>query len=318
MDSNESSTDKSVNDTVLLALIANLDQQKSSSRLKTVGWLTFIGFSILLSMIYLYGIASTMGFSLGSSNYVSLVRIQGAISASSPASAWKLLPAIQSAYEDEDSKGVIFLINSPGGSPAQSSIIHKQITTMKIKNPDKKTVVIGEDYVASGAYYIATAADAIYVDDNTLTGSIGVVMESFDLTEAARKLGIERRIMTAGVNKRRLDMFLPMNEDSRATYQTLLSDIHSVFIESVKKDRGARLTGSDDELFNGDIWLGSEALSLGLVDGLGTLPSIMSSEYDVTSFKDYTPQTNFFSRIGNRVSMAITQGVSSYLAVTIQ
>ena len=228
--------------------------------------------------------------------YVSLVRLNGVIMPGSSFSARDVLPLLARAFKDKNSKGVVLLINSPGGSPVQASIIHDDILYLKAKY-HKKVLVLGEDTLASGAYLVATAADSIYVNQDTLTGSIGVIMSGFGFDDAIQKLGISRRVFTAGDNKDRLDPFMPLNDADKAKVAVVLNAVHQDFIADVTTSRQGKLHGDPAELFSGDFWTGSQAQALGLVDGTGNLWTLLRTQFGVTHYRDYSRRPTFFEAL---------------------
>lgn len=220
--------------------------------------------------------------------YVNLIKLNGRISADSTFSSDKVAPLLKKAFEDAKAEGVIIKINSGGGSPVQSSLIHNEILRLK-KIYRKKVVVIGEDALASGAYYVAVSADKIYVNQNTLTGSVGVVSEGYGVAELAKKLGVEHRVHTAGSNKRRHDRFKPESHEDIKKLNQELTDVHEDFISAVKTGRGARLKADAKEVFSGDAWNGAKAKEMGLVDHLGGVYEVMEKEFQVSRFVDCSP-----------------------------
>ncbi len=228
--------------------------------------------------------------------YVSLLRLNGVIMPGAAFSAEKVIPQLIDAFKDKRALGVVLLINSPGGSPVQASIIHDKILQLK-KQYNKKVVVVGEDALASGSYLVATAADKIYVNRDTLTGSIGVIMSGFGFTEAMEKVGVTRRVFTAGENKDRLDPFEPLKPADVEKVKLVLDDVHNDFIQDVVEGRGTRLKGDPKELFSGDFWSGSQAMKLGLVDGTANLWEVLQGEYNAKFYKDYTPEPSLFQKI---------------------
>ncbi|OGT66009.1 MAG: peptidase U7 [Gammaproteobacteria bacterium RIFCSPHIGHO2_12_FULL_45_9] len=224
--------------------------------------------------------------------YVSLVRMSGVILPETNFSAESVIPELQNAFLDKKAKGVVLVINSPGGSPVQASIIHDKILELK-KRYHKTVIVLGEDALASGSYLVATAADKIYVNPDTLTGSIGVIMNGFGVVDTMKKLGVTRRVFTAGNHKDRLDPFLPLQPDDEVKIHHVLDDVHQRFIQYVVSGRGARLQGDPKELFSGDFWTGAQAVKLGLADGTSELWDILQQEFKVRHYRDYTTHPSF-------------------------
>lgn len=231
--------------------------------------------------------------------YAALVRIEGLIDADQRANAHKVNIALKSAFEDEKAKGVVVLINSPGGSPVQSALIHDRLRSLRARYPAKPLWVIGEDMLTSGAYFIAVASNRVCVNRSTMTGSIGVVMSGWGLDRAIGRFDIERRVFTAGTNKSRLDMFQPLKADDKTKAAVLLEAIHKHFIDAVKEGRGERLKGTPAALFSGDYWTGEEAIDLGLVDGLCDLETVIDREIGVTQIRDYTTPPNVWAKLAN-------------------
>ncbi|RMD59547.1 S49 family peptidase [Candidatus Parcubacteria bacterium] len=286
-----------------------LKQQRRETTWKNIRWM-LVTFGILaFAGIYWAGftkLANMGSLAAPDGDYVSLVRIEGLIAPGRPASADKIVTALKEAFEDDKAKGVLLQINSPGGTPTQANLIYRTIIALKKEHPDKRIITVGLDTVASGAYYVASATDKIYVDDNSVIGSIGVRMDGFGLVEAARRLGIERRLFTAGAHKVRVDPFKPLSDDDRQRVMHMLEAIHKNFIAAVRQGRGNRLKGTDQELFNGDVWVGQEAVSLGLADGIATPEQTIRQEFGVENFRDYTPATPLVERLRRSFSAAVT------------
>jgi len=228
--------------------------------------------------------------------YVALVRMTGIIMPGQTFSARTVIPNLIDAFKDKQARGVVLLINSPGGSPVQASIIHDKIIQLKHQY-HKEVIVVAEDMLASGAYLVATAADKIYVNPDTITGSIGVIMEGFGFTDAIKKLGVSRRVFTAGTNKDRLDSFLPLNPTDVAKVQDLLNEAHENFIEDVIDGRSGKLKGQRDELFSGDFWTGKTAAKLGLVDGTADLWTVLQQQFNVEHYKDYSVEPGLIAML---------------------
>lgn len=254
-----------------------------------------------LFILVIYGIAiftprsADSPLHLKDQPYVALVRLNGTIMAGEAFSARRVIPELNKAFRDKKAKGVVLLMDSPGGSPVQSSIIHDKIIQLKAKF-NKKVIVVAEDSLASGAYLVATAADKIFVNPDTVTGSIGVIMSGFGFTDAIHKLGITRRVFTAGTNKARLDSFEPLNTQDVNKIKTILDDVHQHFIQNVIEGRGKRLKGDRKELFSGDFWSGSEAVKLGIVDGTENIWTALHEEFNVEQYRDYSPQPSLIKQ----------------------
>jgi protease-4 len=248
-----------------------------------------------------------------SGDYASLVRIEGVIDASGKAAADKINPALAKAFGDKKSKGVVLLINSPGGSPVQSSMMYDRIKELRHKYPQKRVVVVAEDMLTSGAYFISSAADKIYVNRSTITGSIGVITTQFGFPKLLDRVGVERRVFTAGINKDRMDQFLPIKEEDATKIRHVLNAIHGHFIDAVLQFRKDRIKESPDKLFTGDFWTGAEAVKLGLADGLGDLQTVLKKEFNVEYTQDYTPVPGIFDRFGGILSSALKDVIVSEL-----
>lgn len=240
-------------------------------------------------------------------DYVALVRIDGVITPESPASAAKLVPAIKKAFEDADAKGVVLLINSPGGTPVQADIIYQAIMKYRKEYPDKKVVAVGEDMLTSGAYWIASSAEEIVVNRSTLTGSIGVIASGFgvDLRKFAEKYGLERRVQTAGLNKNRNDMFLPQKKEDLEKTKEVLTAMHNNFKRAVLEGRGDRVNGDKTIVFSGDYWTGDKAIEMGLVDKLGDLSQVLRKVFDVKMVADYSPKPTFYDNMKRAFSAEV-------------
>jgi protease-4 len=238
--------------------------------------------------------------------HTALVEVRGEIAEDSEASAEVLVAAIRSAFEDEGSRAVVLRFNSPGGSPVQAGIINDEIRRLKAIHK-KKVYAVVEETCASGAYYIAVAADEIYADKASIVGSIGVLMDGFGFTGTMEKLGVERRLMTAGENKGIGDPFSPENDKQRALTQRMLDQIHQQFIRVVKQGRGDRLKETP-ETFSGLFWSGEEAVKLGLADHLGNLDYVAREVIKAEDIIDYTPKENVAERLAKRFGASVGAG----------
>ncbi|MFZ2990346.1 S49 family peptidase [Ideonella sp.] len=238
--------------------------------------------------------------------HTALVEVRGEIAVGSEASAEALGASLKSAFEDEGAKAVVLRINSPGGSPVQAGIINDEIRRLK-KLHNKKVYAVVEEMCASGAYYIAVAADEIYVDKASIVGSIGVLMDGFGFTGLMEKLGVERRLLTAGANKGMLDPFSPANEQQTAYAKAMIDQIHRQFIQVVKDGRGARLKETP-ETFSGLFWNGEEAVNQGLADHFGNLDYVAREVIKAEEVIDYTAQDNVAERLAKRFGASIGEG----------
>jgi protease-4 len=235
--------------------------------------------------------------------HTALVDIEGVIEAKGNASADNITGALQSAFKDKNTQGVVLRINSPGGSPVQAGIIYDEIKRLRAKHPDIPMYAVVEDVCASGGYYIAAATDRIFVDKASIVGSIGVRMDQFGFVEAIDKLGVERRSITSGENKAFLDPFLPVEAGQVTHAKDMLGQIHRQFIDVVKKGRGNRLKESPD-LFSGLFWTGEKSIELGLADGYGSLDSVARDVVKAETIVDYTQKQNFAERLAQRFGAA--------------
>ena len=238
--------------------------------------------------------------------HTALVEVRGEIASDTEASAEVLVAALKSAFEDSGALAVVIRFNSPGGSPVQAGIINDEIRRLKALHKKKVYAVI-EESCASGAYYIAVAADEIYADKASIVGSIGVLMDGFGFTGVMDKLGVERRLITAGENKGIGDPFTPMSEKHRAYTQAMIDQIHLQFIAVVKEGRGKRLKVSP-ETFSGLFWNGEEAVRLGLADHLGNLDYVAREVIKAEDIIDYTPKDNVAERLAKRFGASVGAG----------
>ena len=250
--------------------------------------------------------ASRVAPSAPTTPHTALVEVRGEISAESDASAEALVGALKSAFEDAGAQAVVLRINSPGGSPVQSGIVYDEIKRLKAKH-GKKVYAVIEEMCASGAYYIAVAADEIYVDKASVVGSIGVLMDGFGFTGLMEKLGVERRLLTAGENKAMLDPFSPENPRQTAMAKAMIEQIHRQFIAVVKEGRGARLKETPDT-FSGLFWNGEEAVKMGLADATGNLDFVAREIVKAEEIIDYTPRENVAERLAKRFGASVGAG----------
>lgn len=239
-----------------------------------------------------------------SNGYTALVEVDGVISSDAQASADKVVTGLRRAFEDKHARGIILRINSPGGSPVQAGYIHDEILRLREKHPETPVYAVITDACASGGYYIAVAADKIYANRASIVGSIGVIYSGFGFTEAIEKLGVERRLLTAGENKALMDPFSPLSNEAVDHLKTMLDDIHQQFIDVVKKGRGDSLQ-DNAELFSGLVWTGEQGLELGLVDDLASASDVAREVIGAEEIVDYTIRENYLDRFARRIGSAM-------------
>ena len=271
-------------------------------------WRIFFRFAWLLLLVMVaWSLMSVRGAATApSSAHTALVEVRGEIALDTEASAELLVAALRSAFEDSGSQAVVLRINSPGGSPVQAGIVNDEIRRLKALH-NKRVYAVVEEVCASGAYYIAVAADEIYTDKASIVGSIGVLMDGFGFPALLDKLGVERRLVTAGANKAMGDPFLPVDPQQLAYTQAMLDQIHQQFIQAVKDGRGERLKESPDT-FSGLYWNGEEAVRLGLADKIGSLDYVAREVVKAEEIIDYTPRENIAERLAKRFGASVGAG----------
>ncbi len=282
---------------------ASLNEQKASRRWKTFVRLSWLVFFIVLVWLALHRGAPSSDATVP---HTAVVGIKGEIADGAEASAEFVNAALRAAFEDEGAKAVVLLINSPGGSPVQAGMMNDEILRLKAKHK-KPVYAVVEESCASAAYYIAVAADKIFVDKASIVGSIGVLMDGFGFTGLMDKLGVERRLQTAGENKGFLDPFSPQSEKQRAFAQSMLNQIHQQFIGVVKAGRGKRLKETP-EMFSGLFWSGQQAVELGLADQLGNLDYVAREVVKAEEIVDYTRRDNVAERLAKKFGASMGEG----------
>ena len=291
-------------------LMAEVRERRAARRwrmLRTLLWMALIGGLI---WVMLWG-NQWPGSASVSGPHTAMVSIRGEIADRGEASAELIMPAMRSALEDPGSKALVLLINSPGGSPVQAGLINDEIRRLR-KLYDKPIYAVVEETCASAAYYIASAADNIYVNKASIVGSIGVLMDGFGFVGTMDKLGVERRLLTAGANKGFLDPFSPQSDTQKQFAQTMLNQIHQQFIDVVKQGRGDRLKATP-ETFSGLFWTGEQAIGMGLADATGSLDSVARDVVKAEKLVDYTNKVNFAERFAKRFGAEVGQGAVNAL-----
>lgn len=293
-------------------LLAGIQEQRRSRR-----WGIFFK---CLTFVYLFGalllFTPLLDFEKGTSasgSHTALVEIEGMIADKEPASADNIVTSLRKAFEDSGTKGVILRINSPGGSPVQSGYVYDEIRRLRAEKPNIKVYAVITDLGASGAYYIASAADQIYADKASLVGSIGVTAAGFGFVGTMEKLGVDRRTYTSGEHKAFLDPFQPQKAEETQFWQSVLDTTHRQFIASVKQGRGDRLKDKDHpELFSGLVWTGEQAVGLGLVDGLGSASHVAREVIGEKNIVDYTVQESPFDRFSKKLGASVAERIAMW------
>jgi protease-4 len=282
---------------------AYLAEQKRQARWR---WFWRIFWAALVGL-FVWGVMQEVpNASTPSQPHTALVEVHGEISSEAESNADDLNASLRSAFEDEGARAVVIRFNSPGGSPVQAGLVHDEIVRLKTKHK-KKVYAVCEEMCASAAFYMAVAADQIYVDKASIVGSIGVLMDGFGFTGVMDKLGVERRLMTAGSNKGMLDPFSPRNPDQEVYAQAMLDQIHQQFIKVVREGRGKRLK-EDANTFSGMFWNGEQAVSLGLADHLGNIDIVARDVVKAEDIVDYTLKENLAERLAKEFGASVGAG----------
>ena len=268
--------------------------------------LTFAYVTVIILMAVDWG---TRGATSG--KHTALVEVSGVIAPGTDASAERIMAALQAAFKDENTQGVVVRINSPGGSPVQSNTIYEEMRRLRKKHPAVPLYAVVEDLCASGGYYVAAGADRIYVGRSSIVGSIGVRMDSFGVTGLMDKLGVERRLLTAGENKGFLDPFLPVDPTQKAHAQALLEDVHRQFIGVVRDGRGKRLKETPD-MFSGLVWTGQKSVELGLADAFGSLDYVAREVVKAEKVVDFTQKENLAEKFARRLGAGAANAVLEF------
>ena len=268
-------------------------------------------FVYLAAILYLYT-PDVDVTAAATGKHTALVELTGVIAADEEANADDVVTGLRDAFENKNTAGVILRINSPGGSPVQAGYINDEIKRLRKEYPDTPFYVVISDICASGGYYVAAAADKIYADKASIVGSIGVRMDGFGFVEAIEKLGVERRLLTAGEHKGFLDPFQPAQQADIEQVQKLLDDIHQQFIDVVTAGRGDKLK-QDPDLFSGYVWTGEQAVTLGLVDELGSSGYVAREVIGEETIVDYTQTEDWLTKFGKRFGTALGRGVGEVL-----
>jgi protease-4 len=274
-----------------------LAEQKRARRWGIAFKLLTFGYLFILLFVGLGWVGKSEVISTG--DHTAVVDVNGVIAADSQANADDIVAGLQEAFEAAGAKAVVLRINSPGGSPVQAASINDEIRRLRDLHPDIPLYAVVEDICASGGYYVAVAADRIFVAKASLVGSIGVLMDGFGFTGTMEKLGVERRLLTAGDNKGFMDPFSPLDANQRGYAKTMLGEIHGQFIEAVRQGRGDRLR-ENNETFSGLVWTGEKSIELGLTDALGSVAYVAREIVKAEKIVNYSLRENFVERLARR------------------
>ena len=308
---NSQDNEKFQQDVLTKLAFASLTEQRRTRRWG-IFFKSLFAFYLFLVLIVMLTSGTDERTSFESGRHTALIDIKGVIGAGKDASADNVITGLRDAFEDKNTVGIILRINSPGGSPVQAGYIYDEIKRLRGKYPKTKVYAVITDICASGGYYIASAADEIYADKASLVGSIGVIMNGFGFVDTLKKLGVERRLYTAGTHKGFLDPFSPEKEGEVAHVHAMLDNIHQQFIDAVKAGRGDRLKDNKD-LFSGLIWTGQEGLKLGLVDGLASSSTVARDIIKAENIVNYTPRPNYWQRIADRIGASAATKLGTML-----
>lgn len=296
-------------------LVEKLATDALAERKRTRRWGIFFK---LLTFVYLLAVFFVLipeewsEKGVGSKPHTAVVQLEGLIAAGEKASADNVITGLRDAFEDKNTKAVVLRINSPGGSPVQSSYMYKEILRLRDKYPDIPLYAVVSDICASGGYYVASAADQIYVNESSVIGSIGVLINGFGFVDAMQDFGVERRLITAGEHKGILDPFSPLNEFDKDHASQLVGKLHETFIEAVKAGRGDRLKSDENEIFSGLFWNGQEGIALGLADAIGSTSYVAREVVGVEETVDFTAKEDPFERLARRFGAAAGEALARF------
>ncbi len=293
-------------------VFASLKEQRSRRRWGIFFKLFIAAYLVFLLFLYLSPESPTKVMAEQKA-HAALIDVKGPIFAGSKSSADDIIESLKAAFDSPGTKGVILRINSPGGSPVQADEIYNEIKRQRKKHPNIKIYAVCTDICASGAYYVAAAADDIYANPASLVGSIGVILNGFGFVDSMKKLGVERRVIIAGHNKDFLDPFTPLKPAQRQEAQRMVDDVHQQFINKVKAGRGSRLKINADT-FSGLVWTGNAALAQGLIDGFASPREVARDKIKVKHMVDYTVEPSFFERVSDKLATSLSLSFRSLLS----
>jgi protease IV len=286
---------------------AAITEQRRSRR-----WGIFFKLLMFSYLLAILGISMYPKFKqeigVGGKNHTAVIDLVGMIAENQNANAESIIDSLRNAAKDKNTKGIILHANSPGGSPVQSAYVYDEIKKIKKEHPDLPIHAVVSDICASGCYYIASATDKIFASPASLIGSIGVIMDSFGFVETMQKLGVERRLITAGAHKALLDPFSPSKPEESQYMQNLINQVHQQFISAVKSGRGSRLKETPD-MFSGLVWTGEESIKLGIIDAMGTQDYVAKEVIGAETLVDFTQQERLVDRIAGKLGASFSSGI---------
>jgi protease-4 len=297
-------------------LMSTLAEQRTARRWRNIFRFMALG-AFLITLGVLTDWFHLSDYTASSTRHTAVIELNGVLEAKGQVDAGAVIDGLRAAFKDPGTAGIVLRINSPGGSPVQAGLINDEIRRLRAANPTIPVYAVIEEICASGGYYVAVAADRIYVDKASLVGSIGVLMDGFGFTGTMEKAGVERRLITAGDNKGFLDPFSPMNESQQAFAKAMLATVHQQFIDTVKAGRGKRLK-PDPELFSGLVWTGATSIEMGLADELGSLRSVARDVIKAEELVDFTRAESFAERLAKRAGVSAGQVISRELGASAQ
>ncbi len=309
MGTNQSNNGEWEQDLIQKMLLQGLKEQRRARRWSVFFKLFFVGY--LIAILFVASPPEQLQKNYGQT-HTALVDINGVIAAQEEASADNIVTGLRAAFKAKNSAGVLVRINSPGGSPVQSGYVYDEIVRLRKLYPEKPVYAVMQDICASGGYYIASAADVIYANKASLVGSIGVISPGFGFVDAMEKLGVERRLLTAGSHKGFMDPFSPRDPIVENHMQSILDNAHQQFKNSVRAGRGERLVDSP-EIFSGLIWTGEQALENGLVDALGSTSYVAREIIGAENIVDYTVRLDYLTVLAEQFGVAVGKGLALVL-----
>jgi len=314
--SENQSIDPEMNRDIINRLVfSSLNEQRRTRRWSI--FFKFLTFALLFGYlaVFMAALSKNEGLSkIGDGPHTALIDIQGVISSTTQANADNIVTGLRDAFENKNTKGIILRINSPGGSPVQSGYINDEIMRLREKYTEIPVYAVIVDVCASGGYYIASAANKIYADKASIVGSIGVLMNGFGFVDAMKKIGVQRRLYTAGEHKGFLDPFTPEKKADKEHIQTMLASIHKQFIDVVKKGRGERLKESPN-LYSGYVWTGEQSVEMGLIDGLGSSSYVAREIIGAEDIVDFTPKPSYLDQFAKQLGASFGASISAAIGL---